>query len=73
MDLPRPLRGEYLMSIAVNVASRCNCRKTVVGAVLVRDGRIAATGYNRTVVGYTNCIDGGCPRCADPDAESGLS
>jgi dCMP deaminase len=59
------------MSVAINVAARCNCRKTVVGALLVIDGRIAATGYNGTVVGYTNCIDGGCPRCADPLAESG--
>jgi dCMP deaminase len=67
----RPERGEYLMSIAIDVAARCNCRTTVVGAVITRDGRIASTGYNGTVVGYTNCIDGGCPRCADPEAESG--
>src|SRR5688572_15127149 len=68
---PRPERGEYLMSIAVDVAARCNCRKTVVGAVIARAGRICSTGYNGTVTGFTNCIDGGCPRCADSDAESG--
>lgn len=68
---PRPDRGEYLMALAVDVAARCNCRKTVVGAVLTKEGRICSTGYNGTVVGYQNCIDGGCPRCDDPAAESG--
>ena len=52
------------MSVAIDVAARCNCRGTVVGAVIVRANRICATGYNGTVVGFTNCIDGGCPRCA---------
>jgi dCMP deaminase len=69
--LPRPNRGEYLMSVAINVASRCNCKKTVVGAVLVREGRIAATGYNGTIREFGHCIDGACPRCSDPNAESG--
>jgi dCMP deaminase len=59
------------MALAIDVAARCNCRKTVVGAILVRDGRIAATGYNGTIVGYKNCIDGGCPRCSDPGVVSG--
>ena len=67
----RPSQGEYLMSIAVDVAARCNCRRTVVGAVIAREGRICSTGYNGTVAEFTNCIDGGCPRCADHDAESG--
>ena len=71
MQDPRPDRGEWLMSIAVATASRCNCKKTVVGAVITRDGRIIATGYNGTIVGFPNCIDGGCPRCDDPDAVSG--
>ena len=70
-DAFRPGRGEYLMSLAVDVAARCSCRKTVVGAIIVKDGRICATGYNGTIAGFDNCIDGGCPRCADPDAESG--
>ena len=68
---PRPERGEYLMSIAVDQAARCNCRKTPVGAIIARDDRIIATGYNGTIAGFTNCIDGGCPRCEDPAVPSG--
>lgn len=66
----RPDRDEYLMSLAVDVAARCNCRKTVVGAIIVKDGRIASTGYNGTIKGFLDCIDGGCPRCND-NTESG--
>lgn len=68
---PRPGRDEYLMSMAVDQAARCNCRKTAVGAVIVRDDRVISTGYNGTIAGFANCIDGGCPRCSDPDVESG--
>jgi dCMP deaminase len=71
MIVPRPDNDEYLMAIAVDAAARCNCRKTVVGAVIVRDGRIISTGYNGTIAGYRNCIDGGCPRCEDADVRSG--
>lgn len=67
----RPGTGEYLMSIAIDVAARCNCRKRPVGAVIVREGRIISTGYNGTIVGFKNCIDGGCPRCADSSVQSG--
>lgn len=67
----RPDLPEYLMSIAVEVATRTNCRRTPVGALIVRDTRIISTGYNGTIPGYTNCLAGGCPRCSDPTAESG--
>jgi dCMP deaminase len=68
---PRPDRSEYLLSMAVDQAARCNCRKTAVGAVIVRDDRIISTGYNGTIAGFANCIDGGCPRCADATVISG--
>jgi dCMP deaminase len=61
--LYRPEPGEYLMSMAVDQAARCNCRKTAVGAIVAKDDRIISTGYNGTIGGFTNCIDGGCPRC----------
>ncbi len=70
---PRPERTEHLLSIAVDQAARCNCRKTAVGAIIVRDDRIVSTGYNGTIAGFANCIDGGCPRCADPNVESGTA
>lgn len=60
---PRPDWDEYFMGIAKVVALRSNCIKRKVAAVLVKDKRIIATGYNGTPRGITNCSEGGCPRC----------
>lgn len=59
------------MSMAVDQAARCNCRKTAVGAILAKDDRVVSTGYNGTIGGFKNCIDGGCPRCSDRLVVSG--
>jgi dCMP deaminase len=59
----RPSWDEYFMSIARVVASRSNCVKRKVGAVIARDRRIISTGYNGTPRGVRNCNEGGCPRC----------
>ena len=59
----RPNWDEYFMSIAQVVASRSNCVKRKVAAVVVRDRRIISTGYNGTPRGTKNCNEGGCPRC----------
>ena len=56
------------MSIARVVASRSNCVKRRVGAVIALDRRIISTGYNGTPRGVANCFDGGCPRCASDTA-----
>ena len=53
------------MALAVEVASRSNCMKSHVGAILLHDNRIRAVGYNGTVEGYSDCFEGGCPRCKD--------
>ena len=66
----RPTWTEYFLSIAHLVADRSNCIRRQIGAVIVKDGRIAATGYNGTVKGQLNCFEGGCPRCAS-DIPSG--
>ncbi len=66
----RPSWDEYFMSIARVVASRSNCVKRNVGAVVVSDRRIISTGYNGTPRGVRNCNEGGCPRCSS-GAESG--
>lgn len=55
----------YYMSIARTVATRANCTGSRVGAVLVADNRIIATGFNGTPAGFPNCLDGGCVRCRD--------
>ncbi len=59
----RPSWDEYFMSIARVVASRSNCVKRKVAAVITRDRRIISTGYNGTPRGTPNCNEGGCPRC----------
>lgn len=61
--LDRPSWDEYFMSIAKQVATRSNCIKRKVAAVLVRDKQIISTGYNGTPRGTRNCNEGGCPRC----------
>ena len=50
----RPSWDEYFMSIAQVAATRSNCRRRQVAAVLVRDHRIISTGYNGTPRGIKN-------------------
>ncbi|MDP3921674.1 MAG: dCMP deaminase family protein [Candidatus Omnitrophota bacterium] len=59
----RPDWDDYFMGIAKVVALRSNCIKRKVAAVIVKDKRIIATGYNGTPRGVKNCSEGGCPRC----------
>ena len=59
----RPSWDEYFLQVAKVVASRSNCVKRHVGAVIQRDRRIVSTGYNGTPRGTRNCNEGGCPRC----------
>jgi len=59
----RPSWDTYFMQIAQVVASRSNCVKRKVAAVITRDKRIISTGYNGTPRGTRNCNEGGCPRC----------
>ena len=42
---------------------RSNCLTRHIGAVIVKDKRQIATGYNGTPPGIKNCFEGGCPRC----------
>jgi dCMP deaminase len=68
----RPTREEYFMLLAVATRERANCLGRHVGAILVSDQRIIATGYNGTPTGFVNCDEGGCHRCAHPeDYEAG--
>lgn len=61
--LSRPSWDEYFMKIAKMVATRSNCMKRKVAAIIVKDKRIISTGYNGTPRGTRNCSEGGCPRC----------
>lgn len=59
----RPTWDAYFMRLADLAALRSNCMKRRVGAVIARDKRVIATGYNGTPRHMTNCNEGGCPRC----------
>lgn len=50
---------EYFMLQAVALASRSTCQRLSVGAVLVRDKRLIASGYNGSVGGDDHCLDVG--------------
>lgn len=62
-DHLRPQWDSYFMMLASLAAQRSNCMKRRVGAILVRNKRIVATGYNGTPRGLLNCNEGGCSRC----------
>lgn len=49
----------YFMKLAGNVAERSTCERATVGAVLVVDHRIIATGYNGSISGDPHCDDAG--------------
>jgi dCMP deaminase len=50
---------EYFMAIAKQVATRATCDRKHVGAVIVRDRSILATGYNGSIRGQPHCDDVG--------------
>ncbi len=58
----RPPWDEYFMSIAQLVAGRSTCLRRSVGAVIVKDRRILATGYNGAPAGLPHCDETGCIR-----------
>jgi dCMP deaminase len=60
--MSRPSWKEYFMDIASLVARRSTCRRRRVGAILVRNKRILATGYNGAPTGLPHCLDIGCLR-----------
>lgn len=58
----RPSWHEYFMSIALLAATRSTCLRRQVGAVIVRNKKVLATGYNGAPSGLTHCLDTGCMR-----------
>jgi dCMP deaminase len=60
--MTRPTWDDYFMKITRTVAERSTCLRRHVGAVLVRDKRILATGYNGAPRGLKHCEEVGCLR-----------
>ena len=58
----RPSWDEYFLEVAHLVAKRATCLRRLVGAVLVKDKKILATGYNGAPSGLIHCFDIGCIR-----------
>lgn len=58
--MTRPTWDEYFLEIAKTVANRATCPRASVGAVIVKDHHILATGYNGAPSGEPHCIDVGC-------------
>jgi dCMP deaminase len=58
----RPSWEEYFMDITRLVAKRSTCLRRQVGAVLVMDKRLLATGYNGAPSGLAHCLEVGCLR-----------
>lgn len=52
--------NEYFLAQAVIASLRATCTRLKVGAVIVRENRIIASGYNGSVYDSTHCIDEGC-------------
>lgn len=50
----------YFMNLAVQAATRSTCPRKAVGAVIVRDRAVLATGYNGSIRGLPHCTDIGC-------------
>jgi dCMP deaminase len=68
---------EYFMNIAREVSTRSTCDRKFVGAVIVRDKSILATGYNGSIKGLPHCDeeghlmeDGHCVRTVHAEANA---
>jgi dCMP deaminase len=68
---------QYFMQIGREVATRSTCDRKHVGAVIVRDKNILATGYNGSIRGLAHCDeeghmleDGHCVRTIHAEANA---
>ena len=61
--MERPSWDEYFMQMAELAATRSTCLRRHVGAVIVQDRHVVATGYNGAPRGIMHCGErGGCLR-----------
>ena len=68
---------DYFMNIAKEVATRSTCDRKHVGAVIVRNKTILATGYNGSISGLGHCdqeghdmVNGHCVRTIHAEANA---
>ncbi len=53
----RPSKDEYYLGIARSVAQRSNCLSAMVGAIIVREDQIVATGYSGAPRKVRDCME----------------
>jgi dCMP deaminase len=51
---------EYFLRMALLASERATCQRLKVGAVIVKNKNVLATGYNGSASGEVHCIDEGC-------------
>ena len=62
-DNTRPNWDEYFIEITKVISRRSTCLRRKVGAIIVKDKRILASGYNGAPSGLKHCDEmGGCLR-----------
>lgn len=60
--MTRPSWDDYFLKIAQDVSERATCIKRQVGAIIVKDHRILASGYNGAPKGFDHCTEQTCIR-----------
>jgi dCMP deaminase len=60
--LKRPSWDEYFIDIADLISTRSTCLRRKVGAIIVKERRVLATGYNGTPSHIKHCDEVGCLR-----------
>lgn len=68
--MTRPSWDEYFLQLSQLVATRATCPRRQVGAVLVREHQILATGYNGAIRGAPHCTEVGCLLVQNGERES---
>ena len=62
MNRKRPDWEVYFLKMALLASTRSTCIRRHVGAVLVKEKKVLATGYNGVPSGISHCADVGCLR-----------
>jgi dCMP deaminase len=62
MEKARPNWDQYFMEFAELARTRTTCIRRGVGAAIVKDNRVIATGYNGVPKGLRHCSEVGCLR-----------
>jgi dCMP deaminase len=70
-EVYKPERVKFFFREAEHTSTLSTCLSRQVGAVLVRDKVIVATGYNGPPRGFPHCTE--CKRRKDPNYKPGMS